>query len=265
MRWVFYALLILNLVYLVWGAVHVSAPDRDAGAARSGVASAAPRSLELLTETGASSAVRTGETAKQSLCPVIGPWSARPRAEEALAELGNGGYQGVVRALQVDKERLNWVYLPPYETREKALKVLRELQSRGVDSFMVGEGEDERAISLGYFTSEESAEGLRVKMNNAGYPARVRPTARTVTEYWIYLASGAITDDGALLRRYLQAHPELEADHAVCPGRDAAPASEDSQERAAGPLPAGAEAAPTEGASADPDAAGPTVDEKPAG
>ena len=27
---------------------------------------------------------------------------------------------------------------------------------------------------LGYFSSEESAEGLRVKMRNAGYPAFVR-------------------------------------------------------------------------------------------
>jgi hypothetical protein len=117
----------------------------------------------------------------------------------------------------VDKERLNWVYLPAYPGREEALKVLRELQSRGVDSFIVGDGEDENAISLGYFASEESAEGLRVKMNNAGYPARVRHTAQTVTEYWVYLRADDINDDGSLLRRFLDDHPNLEADHAACP------------------------------------------------
>lgn len=265
MRWVFYALLILNLVYLVWGAVQVSGPGGDAGVARSGVASAAPRSLELLSETGGAGTVRAGQAAKKSLCPVIGPWSARLRAEDALAELENSGYRGVVRALQVDKERLNWVYLPAYETREKALEVLHELQSRGVDSFVVGTGEDENAISLGYFISEESAEGLRVKMNNAGYPARVRLTARTVTEYWIYLASAHITDDGALLRRYLQAHPELEADHAVCPGQEAARAPEDGQEPAAGSLPEDTEAAPAGESPTDGGAAGSTAEENPAG
>lgn len=218
MRWVFYSLLILNIVYLVWGLVGgASAPDRVAPA--SSVAASAPETLRLLDEVDVTTAPENRRVAgRQRLCPVIGPWNGRARAQEALSELENGGYRGTVRPLQVEKERLNWVYLPSYPEREEALKVLRELQSRGVDSFIVGEGEDENAISLGYFASEESAEGLRVKMNNAGYPARVRRTARTVTEYWLYLESGAITDDGALLRRYLGNHPELEADHAVCPG-----------------------------------------------
>ncbi len=56
-----------------------------------------------------------------------------------------------------------------------------------MDSFIVKTGEDANAISLGYFSSADSAEGLRVKMRNAGYPAFVRETSRPVTEYWLYL------------------------------------------------------------------------------
>lgn len=244
MRWVFYSLLILNVVYLVAGLVGASGPDRDR--APSPVASSAPESLKLLSEvevtlhSGAATAAD-----RERLCPVIGPWSDRARALEALTELENGGYQGTVRSLRVEKERLNWVYLPAFPSRDEALKVLRELQSRGVDSFIVGEGEDENAISLGYFTSEESAEGLRVKMNNAGYPAEVRRTARTVTEYWVYLKAASIADDGTFLRVYLGEHPELEADHAACPGGDArqapgpaeAPAGEAPSEPVAEPAP----------------------------
>lgn len=228
MRWVFYSLLVLNIVYLVSGVVGLSAPDSRADRASARTASA-PQTLQLLDEVQVRpSSQQAAPAARKRLCPVVGPWEGRTGAMEALAELEKNGYRGTVRSVEVEKERLNWVYLPVYADRERALKVLRELQSKGVDSFIVGEGEDENAISLGYFASEESAEGLQVKMNNAGYPAQVRATARTVTEYWVYLRPGSLTDGGDLLRRYLSDHPDREADHAACPVPVTVPANSDN-------------------------------------
>ena len=105
-------------------------------------------------------------------------------------------------------------HLPPYDSRERALEVLSELQSRGVDSFIVKAGEDANAISLGYFTSEESAEGLRVKMHNAGYPAFVRETSRPVTEYWLYMPERA--DGAAALEDFLVGNPAVSRDRVAC-------------------------------------------------
>lgn len=221
MRWIFYSLLILNLVYLVWALVDVGTssvePVRDTPSAAS-----APRELTLLDEARASDTADadTPEPAeRQRLCPVVGPWETRSGGEQALRTLEEAGYQGRIRAVEVERERLHWVYLPPLEDQETALKTLRELQSRGVDSFVVSEGADRNAISLGYFKSADSARGLRSKMNTAGYPAEIRETAEEVTEYWLYLDSRSVDDDGQALRRFLADKEELEADHSSC--RDA--------------------------------------------
>lgn len=105
--------------------------------------------------------------------------------------------------------------MPPFDSREKALVVLQELQDRGVDSFIVKDGEDANAISLGYFSSAESAEGLRVKMRNAGYPAFVRETSKVVTEYWAYLVdSNAI--DKSEVKVFLEANQALKLDRVSC-------------------------------------------------
>jgi hypothetical protein len=233
MRWVFYSLLTLNLVYLIWGLVNASVPTPDQSAA-TGVEVSAPQRLTLLSEAGKVPASESAPARRQQLCPVVGPWDGVAGAEQALSTLRTAGYRGQIRAVEVQKERLSWVYLPAYPSRDEALRVLRELQARGVDSFIVGQGEDQNAISLGYFASEESAEGLRMKMNNAGYPARVRETGRQVTEYWLYLDRGSIEDEGSALRDYIAATQGLEADHSDCgPAVAADPAAPEAEPQSA--------------------------------
>ena len=195
MRWVFYSLLILNTVYLGWNLLSHAAPT----SAPASLAVPAPQTLQLLGEArppGSAQAGRPGETERVDdvatarnarLCEVVGPWSGRQRAEQVRSELGALARDGRIHAVPVRRDRLSWVYLPAQPRRDDALAALRELQSQGVDSFIVSEGDDANAVSLGYFSSEESARGLQVKMRNAGYPAEVRETWREALEYWIYL------------------------------------------------------------------------------
>lgn len=218
MRWVFYSLLILNLVYLVWNLVDLGTSSVEPVQSYQ-PESSAPQELTLLEEARAGETTGDGTPApaeRQRLCPVVGPFETRAEGEQALEELTDADYQGRVRGIQVEEERLHWVYIPSLDSRDEALQTLRELQSRGVDSFVVSEGEDRNAISLGYFQSEDSARGLRSKMETAGYPAEIRETAEEVTEYWIYIDSRSVDDDGEALRRFLQAREGVEADHSSC-------------------------------------------------
>ncbi|MBZ2170252.1 hypothetical protein K8I84_15900 [Marinobacter sp. F4216] len=50
----------------------------------------------------------------------------------------------------------NWVIIPPQPGAE-ALRQFREIQRRGIDSYLVTEGENRNAISLGLFESREAA------------------------------------------------------------------------------------------------------------
>jgi cell division septation protein DedD len=216
MRWVFYSLLILNLVYLVWSLVDLGTTSVDP-VQRYQPESSAPRELTLLDEARADEGAASSKpTERKRLCPVVGPFETRSEGEQALERLRQSGYAGSVRAIQVEKERLHWVHIPPLDSREAALQTLRELQSRGVDSFVVDEGDDRNSISLGYFESEDSARGLRSKMKTAGYPAEIRETSQKVTEYWVYVERRSVTDEGQALRQLLQGRDDLEADHSRC-------------------------------------------------
>ncbi|WP_111658276.1 SPOR domain-containing protein [Isoalcanivorax indicus] len=184
MRWVFYSLLILNVIYLGWQLLGYTAAPAPPVVSRA----AAPASLQLLEEAGhrAGAVRRADSPARGAMCVVAGPWGQRADAEALRAQAAEISPRGRVQPVTVRRDRLNWVYLPPQARREDALGALRELQSRGVDSFIVSEGEDANAVSLGYFSSEESARGLQVRMRDAGYPAEVRETWRETVEYWVY-------------------------------------------------------------------------------
>lgn len=183
MRWVFFGLLILNVVYLGWKLLGQVAPPALPSAH---VAVPAQQQLQLLSE---ASAAAVTSAPNRPLCVVVGPWPSLRDGEEWRGRLRGVMGDGEVRPVAVRKDRLSWVYLPPTGRREAAMQMLRELQSRGVDSFIVAEGEDATAISLGYFSSAESARGLQVKMRNAGYAAEVRETSKEVTEYWLFYSS----------------------------------------------------------------------------
>lgn len=214
MRWVFFSLLILNVVYLVFSLVvrGVEPPQR----APAQVASVAPATLVLLREAETPVAPLQQASAVPPLCPVIGPWERYADADQTLQALRRAGYQVTVEQVRVALDRLHWVYLPTSESREQALRLLRELQAKGVDSFVVADGADANAISLGYFSSADSARGLMVKMQTSGYPAEIRETSRESTEYWLRVAANSIPDGGEALRTILAGNSSLTGNHVAC-------------------------------------------------
>lgn len=214
MRWIFYSLVVVNLVYLgLQLTKSLTEPARVTALQLPHLEGGAP--LALLSEQPQSHRVARQPVSSGTLCPVIGPWENEDKARAGVVQLAAAGISARVRALAIEKERLSWVYLPPYASRDRALLVLQELQERGVDSFVVKEGDDANAISLGYFSSDESAEGLRVKMRNAGYPAFVRETSKTVTEYWAFLVDSAAAEKSEV-KVFLEANQSLKLDRVSC-------------------------------------------------
>lgn len=222
MRWVFFSLLILNVVYLVFSLVMRAAPAPQRVIAPS--VTGAAETLVLLEESSLSGGrdARSG-AGMPPLCPVVGPWDQLAAADQAAQTLAKSGYRVMVEPLRVARDRLHWVYLPAIADRDQALRVLRELQSRGVDSFIVADGVDANAISLGYFSSADSARGLMMKMQTAGYPAEMRQTAKEVTEYWLRVSAESIRDEGEALRSLLASNASISGNHVACSSPSPAP------------------------------------------
>lgn len=222
MRWVFFSLLILNVVYLVFSLVMRGAPAPQRVLAPSAMGAA--ETLVLLEESSLPGRRDASSgSGMPPLCPVVGPWDQLTAADQAAQMLARSGYRATVESLRVARDRLHWVHLPAIADRDQALRVLRELQSRGVDSFIVADGADANAISLGYFSSADSARGLMMKMQTAGYPAEMRQTAKQVTEYWLRVNAESIRDDGEALRALLASNPGISGNHVACAGPSPVP------------------------------------------
>lgn len=89
-----------------------------------------------------------------------------------------------------------WVHLPPQASREAAVELVMTLKSKGFDSYVVNQaGEMRNAISVGLFSKQASAEGMRDKLTQAGYPAKieVRENGGSTTTTAAPAASGKLS------------------------------------------------------------------------
>lgn len=154
MRWLALGLLVLSL-----GLLYL--PDYlgpSGGMAR--VASGTlPRVASLKSpdaEDPSPGSVSTQKESKRS-CVRLGWIETARRARELISNQPLAGESGF-RVEEVERELspLYWVIIPP-QPREVALRQFRDIQRRGVDSYLVTEGENRNAISLGLFESRESA------------------------------------------------------------------------------------------------------------
>lgn len=199
MRWVFYTLLMVNVAYLPYGVMKALPLWMQPAAAQAAEktdkvdsSKEALRQLKVVPFVAKSTSPQQGERLKQSkLCALVGPWTKQSEAQEYLSKLGQQGASASVRQLNATEQELSWVYLPPFATEEDALSALRQLQRLGVDSFITRDGDQENAISLGYFKNRDSARGVQQRIEREGYQAKIRQMDREVTEYWLQIALSA--------------------------------------------------------------------------
>lgn len=140
------ALLLLLLNIALWYVAAEILDTDTTGAAGSG---SLPRVTSLkLTNEGSSGTMS---------CVELGWFESAEDAErhaERIAGSGSRPYEVFERERALPS--LHWVLIPP-QPPAVAQSDLRELEARGVDAYLVTEGENRNAISLGLFESREAA------------------------------------------------------------------------------------------------------------
>ena len=187
MRWIFFTLIAGNLILLavMWqspsGSSYVpnnEPVEVDAGGQR----------ITLLTEANIV-LPKKGEAAagrRHQRCFVLGPYAEDVDARHALARAQSLGLRARVKTteLATGKPKEYWVHVPPRRSRQEARKILRDLQRRSIDSFIITSGELAEGISLGLFRKHDSAEGLVARVREYGIPAEIRIKDELKTEFW---------------------------------------------------------------------------------
>jgi len=184
MRLILVSLLIINLAYLGYQFTQPVkvVPEKSIDVA---VASgAAP--IRLLTEVSAKPKTNRAPSGKsQPLCWAVGPYPVELDAKHLYARMLAMDITAKVKPQSVVIKEEFWVYLPPLANRKQAMRKLRELQKRKVDSFVITEGELENGISLGLFGKQESVDRLLEKLKQKNIQASVKPLKRTRNQYWV--------------------------------------------------------------------------------
>ncbi|WP_406985957.1 hypothetical protein [Marinobacter sp. GN3S48] len=89
-------------------------------------------------------------------CARLGWFESKADVREAAEALEVSGGEFRVEELEREQTPLHWVLIPP-QPANQAREMFRDIQRRGIDSYLVTEGENRNAISLGLFESREAA------------------------------------------------------------------------------------------------------------
>jgi hypothetical protein len=127
-------------------------------------------------------------------CYKLGPFSSTVDADLFHARIGVGNDAWLVDSEINEGNKLYWTYIPPSDTKDAALAMLRSLQMQGIDSFVLSSGDNVNAISLGTFKKHDSAEALKNRVAELGFDARVTTKPEVKPVYWLYLQAGALVD-----------------------------------------------------------------------
>jgi len=199
MRWIFFALVFGNLLLLAvfWQQQLAQAPVADQVLD----VPDSSRRLQLISEVDqplvpVAAKARTASH-RAPMCYVAGPYPDELDARHLLARAEALALDGQINAVDIatDEPSEYWVHVPPRATRAEALRVLRELQKRKVDSYIITQGELAEGVSLGLFRNKASASGLQKKVEGYDIPAEIKVITKSVREYWVEITQVAQLND----------------------------------------------------------------------
>ncbi|MGI9274590.1 MAG: SPOR domain-containing protein [Endozoicomonas sp.] len=214
MRWIVLLLFFLNAGYFAWGFYQQSQDSYARPVVQQTVPPEQGKRLVLYSESP--QAKKTVEPEPQTVSPVeesvdgkpevsatvgqclvLGPFSSATKADNLQQRLFAVGVGSRERSDGEATQADFWVHIPPLASRVNAIRMLRELQGQGIDSFVITQGELSNGISLGLFSREASANEVSRRLLEAGYETRIKQLARSPETYWLEMdlkESRQITD-----------------------------------------------------------------------
>lgn len=151
-------------------------------------------------------------------CHALGPFPSVTLGQAALERLEVMDYLVELRAIdQLTGEHDYRVMIPPVASLEEAFRNLRELQSRGIDSYVITQGQDTLGISLGVFSITSAAEDVHQELGENGYETFITQIARMEREYWIFAGQEPDLEvDNEILQQLKQAFPDIALSLQMC-------------------------------------------------
>lgn len=148
-------------------------------------------------------------------CLALGDFENITISNALVSELRQKGLQARVE-LQEQIESEYRVYMPPFTSDSAVRQTLENLIERGIDSFLITEGDLTQGISLGVFSSQTLAFNLQEELASEGYATSIQESLRRNTEFWIVITSPASIELEGLRQTLLNSQPTLKQSENLC-------------------------------------------------
>jgi hypothetical protein len=208
-RTAFFALLLVNLVFMAWAHwidVPLEPPVNQADArlpqlvltseapARFAAAVQVPAPTVSPTVSEASAPTATPAARR---CVSVGPFNDLAQEAHAISLLQERGFTPQQRTEEGDIRDGFWVYVGGIKTAADETKTLRALQDAGIaDAHAMAAADDGRRVSVGLFTDRSRAERRARVVQHLGFSPDIVDRHRSGTIYWVDLDLG--TSDAAV-------------------------------------------------------------------
>ena len=121
-----------------------------------------------------------------TLCLLVGPLvDINPQELRQQLSSYSFGEEFVWRTTTISEGY--WLIIPPLGSQAEASKMLKDLRSKEIDSFLIAEGEYRNGITLGVFSDKSNMEHYRRELADQGYPVVIVPRVSTREELWLQL------------------------------------------------------------------------------
>lgn len=128
--------------------------------------------------------------ASTPLCTMVGSFADLDSADQFVARLNILDVKASVKILELSAGSGYWVHLPPQRSDREARRVLAQLQSEGLDSYIISRGDLANGISLGVFSRKEDAQARVAELLSLGWEAETQLIDRSYEEVWVMFGKG---------------------------------------------------------------------------
>lgn len=186
MKWVVYALLLVNLAVGLW---HYRFKEAETTSTVTSEDDGLRLVLvkEFLAQQDASSnQIMVSETNNTARCYTLGPFKSKDDAGQVAEQLTAQGIPVTPRLSRDNNRQGFWVLLPPAQTRQLARQSINELKASGIkDYFLVVTGEQTNAVSLGVYSQAELAQRRSDAIAQLGFSPKIQNVDLPLREYWL--------------------------------------------------------------------------------
>ena len=200
MRWMFALLLLINIIYFVFSEFMTVSENKNVSLNRPAVDLGEP--IVLLSERSetdlavveeAKESVAVKSVASDPMCWMLGPFTEEISAKQVVGRLAALDITFTIKEYETAGKPNYWVHTPPKTSRKLAIKQLRELQRKKIDSFLITEGDLANGVSLGLFSEQARAQKLYKKRKNEGLEVELTEVPRIYSERWLVSEQGEYT------------------------------------------------------------------------